>query len=333
MFFPTEYYNEELIKRQKIREEKRKIRKSSNLLGVAFFIMTAFMVLWSIPLGILTAVGVIHPNRLNDILNDSTIMQVVQVLLSSFAFILSYIIYVKLEKENISKISSFKKADRPDLVVPYVLVGLGVCGLSNFLTSMAGAVFQSLGFEYELDLMENPTNLFGVILVFISTAITPALVEEFAIRGAVMGNLRKYGDGFAIITSAFIFGIMHGNFVQIPFAFIMGLFFGFAVIKTGTIWTAIIIHFINNFISVVLDYATKGLTATTNGVINMLYLVILLFVGFVGMVMLSRKQETDFSLENNGMLTVPQKLGVFFSSPLIIIATVVVVLEALFLYA
>ncbi len=333
MFYPTEYYGEEFIKKQKIKEEKRKIRKSANLLGIAFFIMTLFMVMWSFPLGILSGMGVINPNALSEFLNDTTLMQGIQIVISSIAFILSYTIYAKLEKERLSDISSFKKADRPDLVLPMVLLGLGVSGLSNFLTSMAGSIFQSMGIEYEVNTIDNPTNPIGIVLAFIATAITPALVEEFALRGAVMGTLRKYGDGFAIITSAVIFGLMHGNFVQIPFAFIMGFVFAFVVIKTGTIWTAVIIHFINNFTSILLDYITQPMNTTEIGTINLLYLILLFFCGFVGIYLLHRKNELDFTLENKGMLTVPQKLKVFFSSPMIIIVMIVVVIEALFIYA
>ncbi len=332
MFYPTEYYGEEYIKKLKIKEEKKKIRKSANLLGVAFFIMTAFMILWSFPLGILSGIGVINPHTLSDFLNDDTLMQGVQIIISSIAFILSYTIYVKLEKERLSDISSFKKADRPDLIIPYVFLGIGVSGLSNFLTSMAGSIFQSMGIEYDVKTLDNPTNTVGMILAFIAVAITPALVEEFALRGAVMGVFRKYGDGFAILVSSFIFGLMHGNFIQIPFAFIMGLAFAVAVIKTGTIWTAIIIHFINNFLSLFMDYLTDGMTTTANSVLNIMYLILFFMCGFVGIYLLHRKNELDFTFENKGLLTVPEKLKVFFTSPMIIIVIIVVVIEATFIY-
>lgn len=332
MFYPTEYYGEEFIKKQKIKEEKRKIRKSANLLGVAFFIMTLFMVMWSFPLGILTGIGVIHPNTLSEFLNDSTLMQGIQIIISSVAFILSYTIYAKLEKERLSDISSFKKADRPDLMLPLIFLGLGVSGLSNFLTSMAGSIFQSMGIDYEVNTIDNPTNPIGIVLAFIATAITPALVEEFALRGAVMGTLRKYGDGFAIIVSSFIFGLMHGNFIQIPFAFIMGLVFAYVVIKTGTIWTAVIIHFINNFLSLLLDYLTTPLNTTEVGIVNLFYLILLFVCGFVGLYLLHRKNEMNFNFENEGLLTVPEKLKVFFSSPMIIVIMIVVIIEATFIY-
>lgn len=333
MFYPTEFYTEEYIKQQKKREEKKKIRKAANLLGAAFFIMTAFMILWSVPLGFAMASGSVNTNTVKEILSDTTILQVVQIFISSVAFILSYFLYAKFMKVRVSDIASFKKADRPDLILPFVLLGLGVCGFSNFATSIAGSIFQRMGFEYNLNTVENPTNIYGIILAFIATAVTPALVEEFAMRGVVLGVLRKYGDGFAILMSALVFGLMHGNFVQIPFAFILGLIFAYAVIKTGTIWTAVIIHFINNFISISLDYLSKNIDTTMLMIVNLFYLILLVFVGFIGYIMLNKKGEGNFTVENKDqVLTVPEKIGAFLSSPCIIITFIVVIIEALFVY-
>lgn len=70
-------------------------------------------------------------------------------------------------------------------------------------------------------------------------------------RGVVMQPLRKYGDWFAILTSAFVFALMHGNLVQAPFAFIAGIGLGYAVIASGSLWTGILIHLLNNSISVI----------------------------------------------------------------------------------
>ena len=75
------------------------------------------------------------------------------------------------------------------------------------------------------------------------TAIVPAVFEEFAFRGVVLNKLRKFGDSYAIIMSAVLFGLMHGNLSQIPFAFILGLVIGFIAVKTNSIIPGILIHF------------------------------------------------------------------------------------------
>lgn len=103
-----------------------------------------------------------------------------------------------------------------------------------------------------------------VVMAVISMALVPAVVEEIAVRGILMQPLRRYGDRFAIVASALIFSMLHGNMVQIPYALFAGMYLGWAVIATGSLWPAIVIHFINNLYSVVImcaeNYGEKAVT-------------------------------------------------------------------------
>ena len=68
-----------------------------------------------------------------------------------------------------------------------------------------------------------------------------------------MQPLRRYGDAFAVAASSVIFALMHGNLIQAPFALIAGVGLGYFVISTGSIWTGVVIHFLNNLFSVVIS--------------------------------------------------------------------------------
>lgn len=316
------------------KEEIKSIKKAGNLTGVAFFMLSSVMVLWSIPVTVVIMLMSGKPDKYLDMLSDPTVMQVIQIVVSSVAFIFPFLIYLKMMKANLSDVGSFTKPKNKRLIFPLVLMGLGVCGFSNFVTSAAGIVFQFFGFKYNVQAYEKPTDIFGIILAFVATAVTPALVEEFAMRGVLMGVLRKYGDGFAIIVSALVFGMMHGNLVQIPFAFILGLFFGYAVIKTGTIWTAVIIHFINNFISVCFDYLLTDPSPAEDIFFGLFYLVLLIGIGFVGLFLFHRSDGGDFKINNNtGVLRTPEKLKKFLTTPCMIIVYGIVILESFFIYA
>ncbi len=330
-FYPFPYVDPKEMAKN---EEIGSIKRAGNLTGVVFFMLTSVMVLWSIPVSIVIMLWSKRPTLVIDYLSDPTVTQVIQIVVSSVAFIFPFLIYLKLMKARLSEVGSFGKAQNKNLIFPLVLVGLGVCGFSNFITSAAGMVFQFFGFTYNVVSYQNPTDPFGIILSFVATAVTPALVEEFAMRGVLMGVLRKYGDGFAVIVSALVFGLMHGNLVQIPFAFFLGLFFGYAVIKTGTIWTAVIIHFINNFISISFDYLFTGIGDTTAWFINFFYLMLLIGIGFVGFSLLHRADGNDFKLNNDtGVLAMPEKLKKFLTTPCMIIVYVIVLLESFFIYA
>ena len=65
-----------------------------------------------------------------------------------------------------------------------------------------------------------------------------------------MQPLRRYGDWFAILTSALLFGLMHATMTQVPFAIIAGIALGYVSLVSGSLWTSVIVHFVNNMIAV-----------------------------------------------------------------------------------
>ncbi len=320
-------------KEQAKNNEKSAIKKAANITGFAFFMLTSVMVFWSVPVTVIINIVANRPHLVLKHFSDPTIVQVIQIIVSIIAFTFPFIIYSKMMGERLSDIAPYNKPKDKKLMLPLILLGLGVCGFSNAVVSGAGAILQNFGFSYDVTTTENPTNIFGIILSFVATAVTPALVEEFAMRGAVMGALRKFGDSFAVITSALVFGLMHGNLVQIPFAFILGLFFGFAVIKTGTIWTAVIIHFLNNLFSISFSYILSNSKGAVVWFSNIFYFVVLLALGFVGFYLYYKRGEENFALDNKTEnLTVSEKLKSFLTAPCIIISFVIVLLESFFVY-
>jgi membrane protease YdiL (CAAX protease family) len=91
------------------------------------------------------------------------------------------------------------------------------------------------------------------VLSFLSVVIAAPLLEEIFFRGILLeGFLHNYSPWKAILLSALIFGGIHINPMQVPGAFIIGLFLGWVYWKTRTLLPVILIHFINNLISFLL---------------------------------------------------------------------------------
>ena len=90
-------------------------------------------------------------------------------------------------------------------------------------------------------------NVFGII----SVAIMAPLVEELLFRGAIEGHLLRQGKKpwVAILISSLIFGLIHINPAQVPFAFAIGAVFGWLYYRTDSMVPGIIGHFINNSIA------------------------------------------------------------------------------------
>jgi membrane protease YdiL (CAAX protease family) len=86
----------------------------------------------------------------------------------------------------------------------------------------------------------------------------PSILEEVAFRGVILTMfLRFYNQPKAVIFSAIGFGVMHlGNLLnggdpiwvagQVIWAMILGLFYGYVTLKTGSLLPAMIVHYLSN---------------------------------------------------------------------------------------
>ena len=85
-----------------------------------------------------------------------------------------------------------------------------------------------------------PKVLFMVILA--------PVIEEYIFRKQLIDRMHIYGEKLAVITSALMFGLFHGNLSQFFYAFALGLVFGYVYLKTGKLRYSIGLHMLINFI-------------------------------------------------------------------------------------
>lgn len=214
------------------------------------------------------------------------------------------------------------------------VAGLGVCYFGSLVTSYIAIYAESAGFEFysRNELLEGvnaPDSVLGIILMIAHSALIPALVEEYAFRGVLLQPLRAWGDWFAIIVSAILFGLMHANMTQVPFAVIAGLALGFAGVVTGSLWTGVCIHFLNNLSSVVYsvllttpyeNYAWIFSSAITYGSIA---------VGAVAVFIYMKKNPSGFNLRRGQYPALKGRTAAYFLSPTVFVAVVMLALLTL----
>ncbi len=89
----------------------------------------------------------------------------------------------------------------------------------------------------------------------LSVAVLAPVLEEWLCRGLVLRGLLTNGTKpvLAIIVSALFFAIIHGNLWQAVPAFALGSLFGYVYYKTGSLKLTVLMHFTNNFISLVVS--------------------------------------------------------------------------------
>lgn len=96
-----------------------------------------------------------------------------------------------------------------------------------------------------------PSNFWLIPLFVLVLAILPAFLEEISMRGIGVSVTRKFGILFTLLFSGFFFAFMHSSWIQIPYAFVIGIVLSYFTLRFNTIWIAILSHFIFNFNSVV----------------------------------------------------------------------------------
>ena len=247
--------------------EKTAVRKTANKIGLCLILFNLIsLVLQAVVAGILSFLGKIN------YLSDPFFLLEFNIILSLFGFLPvgAIIFMVEKGKNNLS----FDLPKRKSFI-SLILMGVGFFYAANVLIVMLQSNLSFLG-ELKGGEIALPTGVTGALMSVLAVAVAPALLEEFVFRGAILGGLLKYGKAFAIFTSALLFGLMHGNLVQIPFAFLAGLIIGFVVVETGSFWSGVLIHFINNLMSVGLDYLKNYLGDEKTNSLYMLLLVVLI---------------------------------------------------------
>ena len=95
----------------------------------------------------------------------------------------------------------------------------------------------------------------NMILNFISVCIFAPFFEEWLCRGMVLRGLlgSNVKPAWAIVISALFFALIHMNPWQALPAFVIGSMMGYVYYRTGSLKLTMLMHFTNNFLSLVLS--------------------------------------------------------------------------------
>ena len=186
-----------------------------------------------------------------------------------------------------------------------------------------------------------PMTALQFFLAVFTTAIVPAVCEEFLFRSTVLEHLLPYGKGFAIFTSALLFGLMHQNFFQLFYTTMAGLILGWAYCKTRSYLCVFLIHFCNNFTSVLQELALSNLSEDAGTLVYFIIESAMLVLGILSVIAICIKEKKDKDIYADGsfgrvcetsfdykekQITL-ESARTFFRSPTVMIYTIMIVLS------
>ena len=246
----------------------------------------------------------------------------IQIGYSVLMFTVPYIFVAATSKQRVRDLVQIKWK-KPLKTLPLIMLGLGAAMVINLLVSQFVTLLEGYGINIDAPSLEIPQGAVGASVYLFALTVVPAVVEEFAFRGIVLGSLKKYGSGFAIIVSSVLFGLMHGNLVQIPFATMFGLVVGYVAVATGSIIPCMIIHFLNNLMAGVEEIVARYGSETAGIVAVYGCFIAYLVLGIIGFVIICKKYKHPFdNIKETGALTVFESTKVALASAGILVAII-----------
>lgn len=126
-------------------------------------------------------------------------------------------------------------------------------------------LYEQLGIEMD----DSAERLFASLMKepwgYVAVGILAPLAEEIVFRGAILRTLldmmSKKNHWVAIMISAAIFGVVHGNMAQFVNALLMGLILGWMYYRTKSLVPGILLHWVNNTVAFIL----ANILPQTNG--------------------------------------------------------------------
>lgn len=123
------------------------------------------------------------------------------------------------------------------------------------MAAQSAAQLWSMGLEWIcnqfdlsiLELLESSAVDLDSLSMLLYIGLLAPITEELLFRGLMLRTLEPYGKRFAIFASALFFGLFHGNPIQTPYAFLVGLVLGYTAMEYNVVW-AMVLHLINNLL-------------------------------------------------------------------------------------
>lgn len=280
------------------------------------------------------AVELIKATGTTQIYSQNTSMQLLlSGAISSLVFFLIGAVYCLIRRQSFGRLFPFEQIGGK-LLLMLCVVGLTFALMSNYAASMVTDVFSLFGVTNRGgDIIESGVQP-SVFLYYLTVAVLPALAEEFAFRGVILGSLRKYSDALALVISSAAFALMHGNFVQMPFTFCCGLVFGFLVVRTNSLLPSIIVHFLNNALSVTYDVLTSYhiISFAVGNICYNVIIVTLCVLSIFIMRRIIREKPGLFRFENSDSdIPFRNKMKATVSSPTLIAFAVIMMLYSVYI--
>ena len=214
-------------------------------LAVTFILYFVYMFLASFWIGFKNAGNVDVVALTQQVMESYTKHALYLLLLTSVICIPVFALLCRADRkreQNVRKAETSKMA-----WILLVILAVALCVSLNLLIGISGLE------KYSKSYQEVANTLYsgGIVLELLTVGILGPICEELVFRGLMFRRLCGYMKPIiAVLVSALMFGIYHGNIVQGVYAFFLGMIMALCCQRFNTLWAPIVIHVAANITSV-----------------------------------------------------------------------------------
>ena len=166
-----------------------------------------------------------------------------------------------------------------------------------------------------------------IFCIIVNMLIIPAISEIYT-RGTVMQLLRQFGDGMAVIFTAFLTAMITYNPHQFCYVFVTSLVIGYFTLRTGSVVTAVIMRIVARVFAYAAYAIDTALPAEIDGVIEMAFIFICIMTGLIVFIrfLFQHSDKLGMSLESRYLSLSEKLLTAFTCVPIVIGMTMMIII-------
>ena len=234
-------------------------------LGVTFAVEFIFMIAVAV-LGI-SRYGATDQAQLYDFIMNATMSQALSMTLLAGLATAPILIFIYIRDNNKDRRNgTFVKYKLNNILKYLLIIPFGAFNMlwANYFVALLQLVMPKFMLESYTDTQQIIEGG-GFLIQLLTAGIVAPIVEELIFRGLVYRRTKKMtGTIAAAILSAALFGVFHGNWVQAPYAFIIGIVAVFVYEKFKSIVAPIMLHMSANILSVLIMTLASSDTPTVD---------------------------------------------------------------------
>lgn len=251
MFYEKLLYNV-VMEKKNIEKFRRKFYNNDDS-GKVFLFTILFQILVSLVLSLLVNQIASNYEVETTVITSNIWYILANAFISILVYFLIYFLYTTSKNIDLKAVKIKFKMKWHTYLIAVAIGIISILGV-QYLIGALDQLWAIMGYNLSSSPI-NPTDFGSFVLATFVLALVPAIFEELIFRGIIFNGLNKrFKTIHAMLLSSLLFALYHANLQQLVYPFILGMIMSWLVARTGSIFSSMIVHFINNFIVVLSAY-------------------------------------------------------------------------------